>query len=55
MFVTGSVLLFAAAGGKIELFVKNVSYEATEDDLKNHFEGAINVKLPLGPDGQSRG
>lgn len=37
------------------LFVKNLPYSATIDDLKELFESAVDVRLPQGPTGSNRG
>ncbi|XP_030071975.1 nucleolin isoform X2 [Microcaecilia unicolor] len=37
------------------LFVKNLPYSTTADDLKEVFDNAVDVRLPLGMDGSSKG
>ncbi|KAM4738599.1 nucleolin [Anableps anableps] len=37
------------------LFVKNLPYSATTDDLKELFESAVDVRLPQGQSGSNRG
>uniref|UniRef100_A0A1A7YC17 Nucleolin n=1 Tax=Iconisemion striatum TaxID=60296 RepID=A0A1A7YC17_9TELE len=37
------------------LFVKNLSFSATVDDLKEVFEDAVDVRLPQGQNGSNRG
>lgn len=40
---------------KKTLFVRNVSWNVSEEDLKEHFEGCATVRLPKRPDGKLRG
>ncbi len=37
------------------LFVKNLPFSATADDLKEVFEDAVDVRLPPGQNGSNRG
>lgn len=37
------------------LFVKNVSYETTEDQLREFFPGATEIRMPTKPDGSIKG
>ena len=37
------------------LFVKNVSFETTEDQLREHFPGATEIRMPTKPDGSIKG
>lgn len=37
------------------LFVKNLPFSATADDLKEIFENAVDVRLPQGQNGSNRG
>lgn len=37
------------------LFVKNLPFSATADDLKEVFEDAVDVRLPQGQNGSNRG
>lgn len=37
------------------LFVKNLPFSATVDDLKEVFEDAVEVRLPPGQNGSNRG
>lgn len=37
------------------LFVKNLPFSATVDDLREVFESAVDVRLPPGQNGSNRG
>lgn len=37
------------------LFVKNLPFSATADDLREVFEDAVDVRLPPGQNGSNRG
>lgn len=37
------------------LFVKNLSYGITADELKEVFDQAVDVRIPMGQNGQGRG
>uniref|UniRef100_S4RGC0 Nucleolin n=1 Tax=Petromyzon marinus TaxID=7757 RepID=S4RGC0_PETMA len=37
------------------LFVKNIAWSSTVESLTEAFEGAVEVRIPLGPNGKSRG
>lgn len=37
------------------LFVKNLPYSATADDLKEVFEDAVDIRVPQGQNGSNRG
>lgn len=37
------------------LFVKNLPFSATVDDLKEVFEDAVDVRVPAGQNGSNRG
>lgn len=37
------------------LFVKNLPFSATVDDLREVFEDAVDVRLPPGQNGSNRG
>lgn len=37
------------------LFVKNLPFSATADDLKDLFENAVDIRLPQGQNGSNRG
>jgi len=43
------------ADNKMTVFVKNIAWATTEDDLKEVFSGCKNVRMPKKPDGTSRG
>jgi len=54
---TKSTFFLCVAGGedKKTLFVGNVSWNVTEEDIKGHFDGCLSIRLPKRPDGKSRG
>lgn len=37
------------------LFVKNLPYSVTQDDLKELFDQAVDIRVPMGTNGSSRG
>ncbi|XP_077463561.1 nucleolin isoform X2 [Stigmatopora argus] len=37
------------------LFVKNIPFSMTADELKEYFEDAVDARVPLGPNGSGRG
>ena len=40
---------------KLTLFVKNISYDASEEDLQAHFENSVELRWPQNPDGSKKG
>jgi len=48
-------VIVAAEENKKNVFVKNIAWAITEDELKELFSGCKNVRMPKRPDGSSRG
>lgn len=40
---------------RVTLFIKNISFSATEEDLEEHFPGATEVRWPSNHDGSKKG
>lgn len=49
------MLFFPTERDARTLFVKNLPFSATADDLKEVFEDAVDVRLPQGQNGSNRG
>lgn len=54
-FFFTKIYIFSSERNARTLFVKNLPFSATVDDLKELFEDAVDVRLPPGQNGSNRG